>query len=111
MVARCGIRRPLEAQALARPRRGQLVNVLGGTAFLGVIDDAERVYIDKIGGRRTVRMYADIGARRPLHCTGIGKALLAHLARSEIDRIIAAKPLTRYTHSTITDPDVLSQEH
>jgi IclR family KDG regulon transcriptional repressor len=106
----CGILRSMEAHAIAKPHLEQLVNALGETAFLGVIDDAEMVYIDKIDGRRSVRMYADIGARRPLHCTGIGKALLAHLERSEIDRILAAKPLVRYTKNTITDPDLLRQE-
>lgn len=106
----CGILRSMEAHTVAKPHLEQLVNALGETAFLGVLDDTELVYIDKIDGRRSVRMYADIGARRPLHCTGIGKALLAHLERPEIDRILAAKPLTRYTKNTIVDPDVLRQE-
>jgi len=106
----CGILRSMEAHTVAKPHLEQLVNALGETAFLGVLDDAELVYIDKIDGRRSVRMYADIGARRPLHCTGIGKALLAHLERADVDRILAAKPLVRYTKNTITDPDVLRQE-
>jgi DNA-binding IclR family transcriptional regulator len=106
----CGILRSMEAHAVAKPHLEQLVNQLGETAFLGVIDDSELVYIDKIDGRRSVRTYAEIGARRPLHCTAIGKALLAHLDRAEIDRIIAAHPLTRYTKNTITDPVALRQE-
>lgn len=106
----CGILRSMEAHSVAKPYLEQLVNALGETAFLGVLDDAELVYIDKIDGRRSVRMYADIGARRPLYCTGIGKALLAHLDRAEIDRILAAKPLIRHTKNTITDPDLLRQE-
>jgi len=106
----CGILRSMEAHSVAKPHLEQLVSQLGETAFLGVIDDSEMVYIDKIDGRRSVRMYADIGSRRPLHCTAIGKALLAHLDRAEIDRIIAARPLTRYTKATITDPEALRQE-
>jgi DNA-binding IclR family transcriptional regulator len=106
----CGILRSMEAHAVAKPYLEQLVATLGETAFLGVLDDAELVFIDKIDGRRSVRLYADIGSRRPLHSTGIGKALLAHLDRSEIDRIIAARPLTGYTKNTITDPDALRAE-
>ncbi|MBV8164578.1 MAG: IclR family transcriptional regulator [Candidatus Eremiobacteraeota bacterium] len=106
----CGILRSMEAHAVAKPYLEQLVATLGETAFLGVLDDAELVFIDKIDGRRSVRLYADIGSRRPLHSTGIGKALLAHLDRSEIDRIIAARPLTAYTKNTITDPDALRAE-
>lgn len=106
----CGILRSMEAHAVAKPYLEQLVSQLGETAFLGVIDDSELVYIDKIDGRRSVRMYADIGSRKPLHSTAIGKALLAHLDRAEIDRIIAARQLARYTKNTITDPEVLRQE-
>ena len=106
----CGILRSMEAHAVAKPYLEQLVNALGETAFLGVIDEAELVYIDKIDGRRSVRMIADIGARRPLHCTAIGKALLAHIDRAELDRIMAARPLARQTKNTITDPDALRAE-
>lgn len=106
----CGILRSMEAHAVAKPLLEQLVANVGETAFLGVLDDAELVFIDKIDGRRSVRMYADIGSRRPLHATAIGKALLAHLDRAEADRIIAAKPLSRHTKNTITDPEALRQE-
>ena len=106
----CGILRSMEAHAVAKPYLEQLVANLGETAFLGVLDDADLVIIDKIDGRRSVRMYADIGSRRPLHSTAIGKALLAHLERADIDRIIASKPLTRYTKNTITDPEALRAE-
>lgn len=106
----CGILRSMEAHAVAKPHLEQLVNSLGETAFLGVIDDAELVYIDKLDGRRSVRMFADIGARRPLHSTAIGKALLAHLDRAELDRILAAKPLARLTKNTITDTETLRTE-
>jgi DNA-binding IclR family transcriptional regulator len=106
----CGILRSMEAHAVAKPYLEQLVNTLGETAFLGVLDDSELVVIDKLDGRRSVRMYADIGSRRPLHCTGIGKALLAHLDRAEIERIITAKPLARHTKNTITDPEALRVE-
>ena len=106
----CGILRSMEAHSVAKPYLEQLVTALGETAFLGVVDDTELVYIDKIDGRRSVRMYADIGGRRPLYCTAIGKVLLAYLDRSETDRILAAKPPTRQTKNTITDPDALRAE-
>src|SRR5579864_6989859 len=73
----CGILRSMEAHAVAKPLLEQLVANLGETGFLGVLDDTELVMIDKIDGRRSVRISADIGARRPLHATAIGKALLS----------------------------------
>ena len=106
----CGILRQMEVHSVAKPYLEQLVNALGETAFLGVVDETELVYIDKIDGRRSVRMYADIGSRRPLHCTAIGKALLAHMDRAEADRILSAKPLVRHTKNTITDAEALRAE-
>ena len=106
----CGILRSMESHAVAKPYLEQLVNALGETAFLGVVDDTELVYIDKIDGRRSVRMYADIGGRRPLYCTAIGKALLAHLDRPDVDRILAAKPPIKQTKNTIADAEALRSE-
>lgn len=106
----CGILRSMEVHSVAKPILEQLVANLGESAFLGVLDDSELVIIDKIDGRRSVRMSADIGSRRPLHATGIGKALLASLERADSDRIITQKPLARFTKNTITDPEALRQE-
>jgi IclR family KDG regulon transcriptional repressor len=106
----CGILRSMEAHAVAKPYLEQLANNLGETAFLGVLDDAEVVFIDKIDVRRSVHMQADIGSRHPLHSTAIGKALLANLDRADADRIIAAKPLARLTKSTFTDVEALRAE-
>ncbi|MBC5825261.1 MAG: IclR family transcriptional regulator [Candidatus Eremiobacteraeota bacterium] len=105
-----GILRSMEAHSAAKFSLEQLVNALGETAFLGVIDGSEMVYVDKIDGRRALRMVADIGARSPLHSTAIGKALLAYSDRAEIDRMLAGKPLTRYTDNTLTDAAALRQE-
>lgn len=106
----CGILRSMEAHAVAKPLLEQLVANLGETGFLGVLDDTELVIIDKIDGRRSVRISADIGARRPLHATAIGKALLASLDRNDSERIITQKPLARFTKNTIIDPEALRQE-
>jgi DNA-binding IclR family transcriptional regulator len=43
-----------------------------------------------------------VGANFPVHCTAVGKAVLAHLPEDEIDAILLVNALTRYTSSTIT---------
>lgn len=106
----CGILRSMEAHSVAKPYLEQLANSLGETVFLGVADDSEVVFIDKIDVRRAVHMQADIGSRHPLYSTAIGKALLAHFDKTEADRIIGAKPLARLTKNTITDAEALRAE-
>jgi IclR family KDG regulon transcriptional repressor len=106
----CGILRSMEAHSVAKPYLDQLANSLSETAFLGVLDEADVVLIDKIDVRRAVHIQADIGTRQPVHATALGKALLANLDRVDADRIMAAKPLARLTKNTIIDAETLRAE-
>ena len=45
----------------------------------------------------------------PVHCTSVGKAILAHQPAEIVDRVIAAG-LERFTETTITDPTALQSE-
>lgn len=47
------------------------------TIHLAVRSEAEVVYIAKVESRHAVRMYSYIGARLPMYCTALGKAMLA----------------------------------
>jgi DNA-binding IclR family transcriptional regulator len=50
-----------------------------------------------------------LGRTVPLHATSTGKALLAFLPAAQVRRVLTG-PLTRYTDTTITDPDALAAE-
>lgn len=45
----------------------------------------------------------------PVHCTSVGKAILAYQSEEIVERIIGSG-LERFTETTITDPDALRQE-
>lgn len=79
------------------------------TVHLGVLDGHEILYIAKIGGHRQASAPSRTGGRMPLHCTGIGKALLAH-ADIDVRRAVLAGPLIRRTPRTIAAPGLLSQQ-
>ncbi|MDN5744043.1 MAG: IclR family transcriptional regulator [Nocardioidaceae bacterium] len=79
------------------------------TVHLGVLEGAEVVYIAKIGGHRQARSPSRAGGRMPLHCTAIGKALLAH-ADLETRRAVVTGPLERRTPHTITAPGMLTRQ-
>jgi len=72
------------------------------TVHLGVLDRDEIIYIDKHDSQKVVRMYSAIGNRSPLHCTGVGKVLLADFSEETLERIVRKKGLHRYTENTIT---------
>jgi len=54
-------------------------------------------------------LYADTGERRPLHATGLGKAILAWQPKAAVDRVLAQK-LARFTRKTIVSAAGLREE-
>lgn len=73
------------------------------TIHLGVRDERDIVYVERIHGHDAVPLPSRIGGRLPLTCTAIGKALLA-FSRAELADAILAEPLPRLTPFSITDP-------
>jgi DNA-binding IclR family transcriptional regulator len=70
---------------------------------LAVRDGDDALYVDKLAGHRSVPIVSRIGARLPLHATGVGKALLAHDTPA-FRREYLARPLARPTRYTIVEP-------
>ena len=94
----------------AKPAMRWLSKEFGETVHLGCEDNGEVLYLDKIAADSLITIVSDIGTRLPMHCSGLGKALLSHKSESEIKRYIQYKGLTPLTGRTITDPDTLIEE-
>lgn len=97
----------MELRRLARPHLEEIHRACGETVHLGMLDEGEVVYIDKIESTRRVRMYSQVGRRAPAHCTALGKVLLAYLPDAALTELIDRRGLRRYTSSTITSPKEL----
>jgi DNA-binding IclR family transcriptional regulator len=91
----------------AKPFLQRLTDQTGETTHLAVLDDGEVLYIDKVESTRSLRMPSQVGRRLPAHCTGVGKALLAHLPQVDVASIVARRGMAGYTKRTITDLDEL----
>lgn len=79
------------------------------TVHLGVLEGDEVMYVAKIGGHRQASTPSRVGSRLPLHCTAIGKSLLAHTADEQRLRVLAG-PLDRRTPHTQVAPGLLAQQ-
>ena len=79
------------------------------TVHLGVREGTEVVYVAKLGGHRQAVAPSRVGGRMPLHCTAIGKALLAFGPETVADDVVAAG-LARRTPRTIVAPGVLRRQ-
>lgn len=99
----------LTVREAALPFLEKLRDATKETVHLGVREADAVIYIDKIETPLAIRMYSRIGRRAPLHCTALGKVLLAFAGPAEAGRM-ARRDLKRYTPNTITDPDVLAKE-
>jgi len=94
----------------ATPYLKELVNQCNETAHLGVLEKGEVLYLAKEESSQTIRMISYVGKRAPLHCTALGKVLLAYLSTEERKKILGEKVLPRLTENTITDKRELEKE-
>lgn len=103
------VARQRELREAALPFMEDLYEATHETIHLGVLDDGEVLYIEKIAGRRGCTVPTTLGTRKPLHCTGLGKAMLAYSTPQLVQAVIQ-KGLPRRTSYTITDPRRLELE-
>ncbi|KOV62083.1 IclR family transcriptional regulator [Streptomyces sp. MMG1121] len=95
--------RGLGLRQLALPYLEDLYEATHENVQLAVRDGTEVVYVEWLSGRSAVGVHIRVGARWPLHATGVGLALLAH-ADPGLQEEYCAGPLAPFTPYTITDP-------
>lgn len=92
---------------IVRPILHRLCTATGHTIHFALRSGNEAVYVDKLEGDRSYAMRSRVGLSIQLHCTAIGKAILASLTPQEVRGFLDNTPLTPMTRKTITDPDAL----
>jgi IclR family acetate operon transcriptional repressor len=96
--------------AQAYPFLKRLMDQSGETTNLAVIDDGEAVFVEQVQCRELMRMSTKLGARAPLHASGVGKAMLAAMDEASVAAAIAKRGLNRHTAKTLTTRDALARE-
>jgi DNA-binding IclR family transcriptional regulator len=94
----------------AQPHLRKLVTETEETAHLCILEQAHIIYLDKIEPARSVRMITRVGASNPVHCTSVGKAILAFLPEERIADVLRRTRFERFTHRTIATPEALRVE-
>jgi len=74
------------------------------TAHLAILDHGEAVYIAKVDAPGFIKMDTWVGRRMFVHSTSVGKALVAHLPRTEVEAILRQHGLKKRTPKTIGPP-------
>ncbi|WP_254280794.1 IclR family transcriptional regulator [Haloarcula marina] len=95
---------------ISRPVVNELVSKTGESAAVAVEEKGRAVYLYHNRSNESVKTDARAGIEMFLHCTGAGKAILAHLPEERIDAVIEEHGLPKMTPNTITDRDELLAE-
>jgi IclR family transcriptional regulator, KDG regulon repressor len=101
----------LDPGALALPILRDLHADVGHTVHFAALDGDEAVYLEKLADPALPYQFASrVGGRIPLHCTAIGKALLAALPPEDSRALLRRGRLVQRTPSTLTAPAALAAE-
>lgn len=95
---------------VSRPILDALWRETGETVNLAVLDGRDILYLDVIESPHHFRLASPIGMRRPLHCTALGKAVLASQTASFRDELLSTAKLEKLTPHSITKPAELIAE-
>ena len=104
------IRNRSRVYELARPQVRELAEETGEVATFMVEEHGRGVSLCREGGENAVRIDNFPGRRVELHCTGLGKAMLAYFSKDKVDSIIERHGLPRKTEYTITSEVELREE-
>jgi DNA-binding IclR family transcriptional regulator len=100
----------LDFRQVAHPLLRELNQETQETIHLAILQSDHAVSIEKFGSPQPVGLDARLGGIMPLHCTGVGKALLAYQAEAPQAQLLRTLGLERHTAHTITSPAQFRKE-
>jgi len=97
-----------ELRNIAEPFISDVYAATLATVHLAVRDGDQVLYLHRLAGRATMPIVSTVGSRLPLHCTAVGKVLLAYAPADVRHRVFTN--LARVTPYTITRPATLEEQ-
>ena len=82
---------------VAMPIMRKLNRQFGETVHLGAEDNGDMLYLEKIEADSLIEITSAVGLRLPMHCSGLGKVLLAEKSPAELKRFTSQKGLPALT--------------
>lgn len=100
----------LDIRRLSLPYLRELNQRTRETIHLTVRHDFSAVYVEKLDSPEPLRIFSRIGAAVPLHCTAVGKVMLAFMPPEELARVLPQIELKRLTENTVSNLQELQAE-
>lgn len=95
---------------LARKTLEVIARECGDTTDLSILDQDKMIFVDQVSGSHRLTALSSVGYSFPLHAAANGKAVLASLPTTELNKLKKRITLTRFTPNTITSWDDLEKE-
>ena len=95
---------------LSRDHVQALVDDVGETCHVGVLEGHEAVTVVLVDGSYSVRLHSWVGKWNDAHTTAMGKALLAGLSDATIDMLFPKKALPQRTEHTVATVAALKEQ-
>lgn len=93
----------LDLVQIARHPMEDLCRTVHETIHLVIPEGTDIVYVHKVeADQGAIRMFSRIGMRRPMYCTGVGKAMMACMTDEQVNHIWETSDIQSYTPHTIT---------
>ncbi len=93
-----------------RPTIERLARESGESVNLACLAGDSAIYLDRAEANRSLRMRSVPGDRLPLHCTGVGKAILSQLTDEHMRALLGSAPLQKFNDATLTEPEDVIRE-
>lgn len=105
-----GLLAPMQAdlREIASPFLHDIYGATLATVHLAVRDGTAALYLDRLAGHASVPVVSRVGARLPLHATGVGKVLLAHAPPDVVRAVL--DDLTPHTPRTVTQAGRMARQ-
>ncbi len=100
----------LDINRIAAPMLQWVMDIVSETVFMAVLSGDEVVYVAKINSEKTVSTNASIGSRKPIYCTGLGKAFLTFMEPNRSQAMIAGLQFQPITDNTVRSKEDLYRQ-
>ena len=100
----------LDVREVALPIMRRLMEQTSLTCHLAILDGPDAVYIEKVAPQGFIKMDTWVGRRMRVHATSVGKALVAHISRERLEKILSQQGMQKRTPKTITTVPRLLKE-
>ncbi|KAA0676839.1 IclR family transcriptional regulator [Azospirillum brasilense] len=95
---------------VARPRMRRLMEETSEVVNLAVEENGEAIYLHRVGGPRVAQAALPVTDRTLLHCSAVGKALLAGMPDTRVQSIVTQRGMRQFTRTTVSSIPALHRE-